>query len=67
MEPDLTKEILEKIISYTERKWEERSHTYLPEYRASRQSYKDIRDYASRLAKANNINIEIKELSCKYN
>lgn len=60
----LSTSILQEIIDFVEKRYEESSHTYLDTYRASRQTSKEIRDYIKNIAKRNKIPIKTKNLKC---
>lgn len=61
-----SQELIQKIIKFAEDKWEDSSHTYLSEYRASRQSSKEFRDFVKKLADEEGLDIKTKDLSCRY-
>ena len=62
----LIKSILQKIIDFAEKSYEECSHTYIESYRVSRSNYKHMQEFAIELAKKHGIKVKVKRLTCQY-
>lgn len=59
-------EILQQIVDFIKKEYEEASHTYLEVYRASRQECKAIHNKVRSIASREKINVKTKTLKCKF-